>query len=336
MKSIAWVVGILVGIGVIIAGGLYFWNNRPTSESPEQQVAPKTAKTKSSPSAAQSAWQKGGLAVEGKFADAEVIDLGKGQYRMYYAVEPEVQGNNLEIYSATSTDGINWTQEEGTRKTMATFPDVVLVPEGQYRLYFQTAGVIKSALSKDGLTFVDEAGTRLDATPPAGGPDNLTFENVAAPTTAKIGEEYVMVYRGTINEPYSTSVKTPNQNTQVLLWATSKDGLTWEKKGLAIDTRNATLFGLGDGPEWARWDADTMKLFFWSYKGVFSSTFSNGTFSAPRFEYTTPSTSDAPIPTENQFPPNPPGDPTLLKVGSTWYMYYGVHTVGITYATLKE
>lgn len=332
MKAVAWVIGVLAGLALIIGGGLYFWNNRPANPSPEQQITTKPTNTKSSPTAGKSLWTKGGMAIAGKFADADVVNLEKGQYRMYYGVEPEVQGNNLEIYSATSPDGITWTQEEGTRKTMATFPDVVLVPEGQYRMYFQNAGVIKSALSKDGLTFVDETGTRIDTV----NPDNLKFENVAAPTTAKIGEEYVMVYRGTINESYSTSVKTPNQNTQVLLWASSKDGLSWEKKGLAIDTRNATLFGLGDGPEWARWDANTMKLFFWSYKGVFSSTFLNGTFSTPQFEYTTPSTSDAPLPAENQFPPNPPGDPTLLKVGSTWYMYYGVHTVGITYATLKE
>src|SRR3989304_9726208 len=64
----------------------------------------------------ESKWQEKGVAIAGKYADAEVVDLGNGQYRMYYSIEPEVPGNNLEIYSSTSADGVHWTKEAGTRK----------------------------------------------------------------------------------------------------------------------------------------------------------------------------------------------------------------------------
>lgn len=47
---------------------------------------------------------------------------------------------------------------------MATFPDVIKLADGRFRMYFQNAGVIKSAISTDGLTWQDEAGTRIDKT----------------------------------------------------------------------------------------------------------------------------------------------------------------------------
>ncbi|MBI2627438.1 hypothetical protein HYW72_00750, partial [Candidatus Nomurabacteria bacterium] len=96
----------------------------------------------------QAAWQLGGIAIAGKYADAEIVELGSGNYRMYYSIEPEVPGNKLEVFSATSTDGINWKKEEGVRKEFATFPDVVKLPDGRFRMYFQNAGVIKSAISQ--------------------------------------------------------------------------------------------------------------------------------------------------------------------------------------------
>jgi len=81
---------------------------------------------------------------------------------MYYAIEPEVPGNKLEVYSATSSDGINWVPENGIRRTFTVFPDVIKLPDGTWRMYFQNAGVIKSATSSDGLLWKDESGIRID------------------------------------------------------------------------------------------------------------------------------------------------------------------------------
>ena len=217
--------------------------NKPQTSFPQNKNSAQT----------ESKWQERGVVVAGQYADAEVVDLGNGQFRMYYSIEPEVPGNNLEVYSAVSKDGINWTKEAGTRKRLATFPDVVKLPSGQWRMYFQNGGVIKSALSTDGLKWADEAGTRIDK-----GQPGFDLDNVGAQSTIRLDDStYIMVYRGTINESYATKEKLPNQDMHIYFWATSKDGLTFEKKGLAIDSRNETLLGAADGAEWVRWDTST-------------------------------------------------------------------------------
>lgn len=269
-------------------------------------------------------WQEGGVAISGNYADAEVVDIGNGNYRMYYSEEPEVPGFSGKLYSSTSSDGVTWTQESGVRKDSSTFASIIKLPDGKYRMYFQNAGAIKSALSSDGLTWIDESGTRIDSSNNAG----LTLSNVAAPTVIKVGSEYIMVYRGDIEEPYSGE-QVPNQNTQLLLWATSTDGLSFQKKGIAVDSRNSELLGLTDGPEFADFDSE-IRLYFWTYMGVYHVVFSNNAFSEEEFDYTNSAPSSL-----QPFPDNPPGDPTLGKIGGKWFMYYGQHTQGIYYATLE-
>jgi len=241
---------------------------------------------------------------------------------MYYSVEPEVPGNNLEIYSSVSTDGINWTQEEGIRKTMATFPDVVKLPDGTWRMYFQNAGVIKSAVSSNGLSWTDEPGVRISKNE-----SGYDLENVGAQGTIRLDDgTYIMAYRGTINKPYQTTEKIPNKDTHVYFWATSKDGLTFGKKGLAIDSRNETLLGAVDGAEWVKWDDGQSRIYFWSYAGVYHVTYQDNSFSQPVFDFTNNKDPMA------KFSPNPPGDPTIMKINGKWFMYYGQHTKGIYYA----
>lgn len=268
-------------------------------------------------------WKVGGFAVKGNYADAELVKMTDSSYRMYYSIEPEVPGNKLEMYSATSSDGVTWTQEAGVRKTMATFPDVVVLPDGKFRLYFQNAGVIKSALSNDGLVWTDEAGTRIDATNDMG----LLLDNVAAETVLVQSDgTYLMVYRGTINTAYSN--ETPNKNTQLLFWATSTDGLSWTKKGIAVDSRNSTLEGLTDGPELISIYGG-IRLSFWSYSGVWWTTFENGSFSKEMVNIYKGTVTNSKV----KYPPNPPGDPSYAIYGNKLFMYYGGHQEGIKYAT---
>jgi len=133
-----------------------------------------------------------------------------------------------------------------------------------------------------------------------------------------------MVYRGDISEKYSSEA--PNSNTQILLWATSNDGLSFEKKGIALDSRNSELQGLADGPEFVDFNGE-IRVYFWSYKGVYHTTFKDNKFSAEEFDFSnTPGLN---------FSPTPPGDPTIIKIGDNWFMYYGQHTKGIYYATLQ-
>ncbi len=270
-----------------------------------------------------STWRDGGVAISGKYADAEIIDIDNSKYRMYYSPEPEASGFKGQVYSAISSDGITWDKEAGERLEWATFPSLIKLTDGKYRMYFQNQGFIKSAISMDGLSWNEELGTRVTTSNNAG----LKLENVAAPTVMKIGSEYVMVYRGTINEKYPAKV--PNDNTQLFLWATSKDGLAFEERGIALDSRNEEFQGLLDGPEFVVWDDGSVRLYFWSYKGVYYTTFSNNEFSKESvFSFTTSSTS-------NRFPENPPGDPALVKIHGKWFRYYGQHGKGIFYATLE-
>lgn len=331
MKPIAtYLILVLALIGVIFISGCV--SPEPSTKAPAitQPTEEETQQPQPQQTVQQAAWRLGGIAIAGNYADAEIVEFVNGSYRMYYSIEPEVPGNKLEIFSSTSTDGINWKKEEGARKEFATFPDVVKLPDGRFRMYFQNAGVIKSAISTDGLTWTDEPGTRIDKTE-----SGFDLENVGAQGTVRLDDgTYIMVYRGTLNEPYQTTEKIPNKDVHIYFWATSRDGLTFEKKGLAIDSRNDVLLGAADGAEWVRWDQTTgqaeLRVYFWSYAGVYHVVYQDGTFSEPVFDFTNNEDKMA------KFSPNPPADPTLAKINGKWFMYYGQHTKGIYYATFEQ
>lgn len=270
------------------------------------------------------AWKEGSVAIAGKYADADIVDLGNGKYRMYYSAEPEVPGFNGQVYSALSSDGINWNNENGERIDGATFPSVIKTSDGKYRMYFQNKGVIKSAISNDGVSWKEESGTRMDASNNAG----LKLESVLAPTVIKDGNEYIMVYAGAINEKYPEKV--PNNEMHLFLWATSTDGLNFEKKGIALDSRNNEFKGWLDGAEFTQWDDNSLRLYFWGYKGIYHIEFTSGKFSQdPVLDFTIVTGPNI------MFPANPPSDPTLAKINGKWLMYYGQHTKGIYYAVLE-
>lgn len=315
---------ILLVIMVAIVLGVAAFAGYTVTKKDKKTSKATTAKTSVTTKA--EVWTAGGAAVSGSYADADVVKISDTTYRMYYAIQPEVKGNNFEVYSSTSTDGKTWTQESGTRKTRATFPAVVKTADGKYRMYFQTAGVIKSAISTDGLTFTDETGARIDTE----NSDGLTLDNVAAPTVLlKSDGTYVMVYRGSINSRYKAD--TPNASTNLLMWATSTDGLTFTKKGIAVDSRNSTLNGQLDGPYLVKWDDDSLRVYVTSYDGVFMYKFDGSKFTNETLAFSlSPKTAGS--------YGIPPGDPTLAKVGSTWYMYYGATGTdsGIHYATLAQ
>lgn len=268
----------------------------------------------------QQSWQLQGLAVIGHFADPEIVSLDDGTFRLYYSIEPEVAGNKLELYSARSSDGIHWEQEEGTRKEFATFPGIIRLPNGQFRLYFQNSGVIKSALSSDGLLWTEEEGVRIDIEE-----EEFKLENVGASTTVQLSDgTYIMVYRGVIEERYSSTV--PNDITSLFFFATSLDGLHFEKKGIAVDSRNDVFEGWLDGAEFVQWDEE-LRLYFWSYSGIYHTSFNDGLFSSDYVLDISPSSSG------QQYPGTPPADPTLVEIDGTWFLYYGQHQNGIYYAT---
>ncbi len=169
-------------------------------------------------------WAYEGITLPGNYADSDILKLDDGKYRMYYALEPEVPGFRGQVYSALSSDGIDW-EKEGERLSGISFPSVLQIPNGKFRMYFQEAGVIKSAISPDGLSWEKEPGIRVDTSNTNG----FSFENVAAPTVIREGEEYIMVYSGLMNEQYSDELL-PNRDSgqpQRMALHLRKRGLLW-------------------------------------------------------------------------------------------------------------
>lgn len=145
----------------------------------------------------------------------------------------------------------------------------------------------------------------------------------------KIRDQYVIVYFGAINQKYINAGLVPNEETHLFLWAISQDGLVFEKKGIALDSRNSEFKGWLDGPEFTKWDDGSIRLYFWLYRGIYHVEFKDNKFSqAAQFEYTTEA--------GNPFPQNPPGDPTLAKINGEWFMYYGQHLKEIYFATYEK
>ena len=91
-----------------------------------------------------------GLSSSNWVVDPDLIQTASGSYRMYFATGPDGQANlqSKRIRSATSTDGRTFTLDAGDRVTPTgagddiVDPDVVLLPDGRYRMYYgySTAG----------------------------------------------------------------------------------------------------------------------------------------------------------------------------------------------------
>ena len=116
-----------------------------------------------------------------------VVELPDGGYRMYYTqILPRPgfpqgaidYGNaTSRILSAISGDGMAWTPEAGTRLSAlqggagafrVVAPEVVPIPDGRLRMYFECcpgpqsrSSSIRSAVSEDGLDWTPEPGDRL-------------------------------------------------------------------------------------------------------------------------------------------------------------------------------
>ena len=111
-------------------------------------------------------WQKRGMATfaggEGMTpVDPDAFELPDGRLRMYFY--DIADRSSHKIYSAVSSDGVNFTLEPGIRFQAEKIydPNVVLLPDGRYRMYLNHTD-IWSATSSDGLTFVQDEGIRVE------------------------------------------------------------------------------------------------------------------------------------------------------------------------------
>jgi hypothetical protein len=275
-------------------------------------------------------WEDEGLRLAGRYADADVVALDNGGYRMYFGAEPEVQGFQGQIYSAVSRDGLDWTMEDGVRMLDASFPDVVRLPDGRWRMYYQGAGAggepgngIASAVSDDGVNWTREDGLRIRQ----GLQGAADVKDVADPTVIGIDDGgYLMVYRGQAGErrhgPGGDRSGSPEPN-DFLISATSPDGINWTAGGVVIDSRNDEMRGQILGPDLVVEDG-AVRLHCNSYAGIYAMTLDESG-----------AATDKPVlVVESSGSPSAgdlfaPGDVSVIRMGDAWRMFYGLHTKGI-------
>lgn len=264
---------------------------------------------------AQERWTSRGPALEGAWADADVVEAEPGEWWMLVGVQPESARGRLDVYVARSTDGTRWDVEGEPVLRQATFPDAVRLPDGRMRLYFQRRGEICSATSTRGTRFEDDPGVRI----PRGG--ERATDGTAAPTVWRRPDgSWLMVYRGDVRERWTDEALNPT--TTALLASDSPDGIEFGEGRLLVDSRNRRFGGYVDGCELVAMDDGDLHLFFWTCSlrgndreaGIYEmiSEDSGRSWREPRLA----------VPRRRQGTTNW-GDPTVARIDGEWRMYYG-------------
>ena len=165
----------------------------------------------------------------GIIAYAEVVKLA-AQYRMWYSGGGA--GSNR-IFGATSNDGVTWTKEgivldvgtAGSADDQQVWDPSVVVQGGIFRMWYSGSSSsdplryqIFAATSSDGVTW-----TRRGLVLSPGGSGSLDSDLVLNAAVRVVGSSYEMIYAG------------GSAGSQKLFYARSGDGLTWQKRGLALD-----------------------------------------------------------------------------------------------------
>lgn len=314
---------------VLILSAAAGCSRQPVRDQPRPQPRPKSSSIGKSPARK---WQMEEVRIEGKYTDAEIVKLDDGRYRIYYTVEPEVPGNQKEMYSSISSDGLNWQQEAGVRMRNRSFPDVVRLPDERWRMYYQSFKIIPgrepevaimSSISTDGLSWTEEDGVRIRV----GLQGTNDTQRVAAPTVVRLPDDtYFAVYRGRAGEnrfgqrdPIDNALKPIDY----LISAVSRDGLNWQAGALIVDSDNEELYAQVDGPELV-YDGSNLKLYYSSFPGVYiKESKDNGkTWSAEQLIL------------KSTGPEFAPGDSTVIKQKGAWRIYFGLYTRGIFSARL--
>ncbi|MBI4713739.1 hypothetical protein HY771_00930 [Candidatus Uhrbacteria bacterium] len=161
----------------------------------------------------ETSWVKEGKLIKDRASVPAIIQLDDGSYVLYY-----VDGNYDTMDCSVSTDGETFTSGNctiyGFTESKVWDPFVMKIDNGYYRMFFVSPPTdlingqtkVMSALSKDGINWLQEDGVRFEEWP------------VVDPTVAKIGSTWYM-YAG-----YSVS----GGSAQIAI-AKSTDGLTFKK-----------------------------------------------------------------------------------------------------------
>jgi hypothetical protein len=155
--------------------------------------------------------------------DPSIVRMPNGSFRMYVPVDQEG------IISASSSDGLVFTREDGVRTSNGGMPGALLLPDNRVRLFLAGGNEgqegIYSMISSDGLNFTTEGGVRIPS------PVDSITDN---PQPIRLANgSFLMLYQ--IHEKKYEGLP-PWQHTEIHL-ATSTDALNW--------TTNPTIIGYG-------------------------------------------------------------------------------------------
>ncbi len=155
------------------------------------------------------------------------------EYRMYYSGSDMDDSLYFNMYMATSSDGINWTDygmvlgkgENGTTESLGVMNGkVIKMPNDTYKMFYTgydgNRWRFHLAVSDDGINW-ERKGMILDIGP-AGSED---YEKITEPFVIYQDGTYFMWYTG-----YPIIGKT------VICFATSADGENWTKHGMVMDS----------------------------------------------------------------------------------------------------
>jgi hypothetical protein len=166
-----------------------------------------------------------------------IVSLPGGRFRMYYFAD----GTTVDVRSAVSNDGLNWTVEDGTRYSDPGIGAIraVVLPTGGYRLYYPTSAGISSAMSSDGLTFAAEGPATI---PP---PDSTSTWGPSA--AAYLSGQFHMVL-----------TRVPSSGATDLWHAVSTDGRNWTVDKAVLAANPGVPL---NQPAWSV-NGSTMRIYF--------------------------------------------------------------------------
>ena len=162
-----------------------------------------------------------------------IVSLPDGRFRMYYFAD----GTSVDVRSAVSNNGLNWTVEDGTRYSDPGIGAIraTVLPGGGYRLYYPNGTGISSAMSSDGLTFVTEGPVMI---PP---PDGTWGASAAAYVDGKF---------------HMVLTRAPSSGSTDLWHAVSTDGRSW-----TVDSR-ALAANPGVSLNQPAWTGSTARIYY--------------------------------------------------------------------------
>ena len=209
--------------------------------------------------------------------DADAVVLSDGRLRMYYGVGGR-GSDSWRIASSISTDGRHWARESTNLRGRRWGPaDVVRLPDGRFRMYYTPSDdpglppgqqrSVRSAISDDGINWTAEEGYRLNpaAFPRLIPPQGVQYQ-VSHPGVVQLRDgTWLMLAAFSIERGFDRRGFSSNDTTELIVWATSPDGLTFTARGIAVDSRNkATFDGYASSPDPVIWPDGTVRAFFWS------------------------------------------------------------------------